>query len=773
MTIDDDCLRPKNNNLTLVRLVLASAVIWTHSYWRVTGVSSVDHFSPWLGVPISQFAVDGFFFISGFLVYASLLRRHQVGEFVAARLARLWPALAVSVLVSTTIGWFLTQADGWSYLTGPTLKFIAYNLSLITGAFHLTGVHCGAEPCVINGSLWTIPWEVGCYATLTILALLGLASPRAMKRLILPATLIFIVVMHVPGVPELIERHAGHGLAYALGLADRLWAAFALGIACFVWRDRIRLSWLHTLALLAAVMATTAYGVTVPHLDQLLIASAVINLGFLTARRGSISASWPDYSYGMYVYAFPVMMVVAALLPDLPAEGLALITGALTVIPAALSWHLVEKPVLDLFRTQRKRARPAADADETRAVRIGLLWHSPNSGNLGVGALTVAHMDLIDKAARRIGVQPHYTILGFVDPGTASYVTHPNTTIVPLNGRALLPGGSYGKALRNLDIVLDIGGGDSFAEIYGAKRFAYLLITKLLARLRGVPLVLAPQTIGPFERQPYRALATAIMKSAEAVVARDPTSFDAARSMSARIKLLQAVDVAFALPYAPPPARGDGKLRIGINASGLLFNRGYSGANEFGMELDYADFTRRLIARLLAEPDAEVWLLSHVNSDTLSMDDDRAVAALLRKEFPEARLAPVFTSPGEAKSFIAGLDFLVAGRMHACIAAYSAGVPVVPIAYSRKFPGLFTALLGYEHMVPVTGMGTEAALAYTLGRLHDRDRLRADIADGTKLAQDMLGVYEDALAGLLTEVTQTQPSASPGKEAAHRVERTA
>lgn len=368
MTINDDRLHPKNNNLTLVRLVLASAVIWTHSYWRDTGSSDVDHFSPWLGVPISQFAVDGFFFVSGFLVYASLLRRHQVGEFVAARLARLWPGLTVSVLVTAAIGGLLTHAEGWSYLTGPTLKFITYNLSLIVGSFYLTGVNCGAEPCVINGSLWTISWEVRCYATLAILATLGIAGPVAMKRLVLPATLIFIAVMHVPGTVELVEHHAGHGLAYALGLTDRLWAAFALGIACFIWRDQIRLSWLHTLALLVAVMATTSYGIAIPHLDQLLIASVVINLGFLTARNGSVSAKWPDYSYGMYVYAFPVMMGVAALLPDLPAEGLALITAVFTVIPSALSWHLVEKPALNLFRARWMRGHsPAVTTDEVHA----------------------------------------------------------------------------------------------------------------------------------------------------------------------------------------------------------------------------------------------------------------------------------------------------------------------------------------------------------------------------------------------------------------------
>jgi polysaccharide pyruvyl transferase WcaK-like protein len=400
-------------------------------------------------------------------------------------------------------------------------------------------------------------------------------------------------------------------------------------------------------------------------------------------------------------------------------------------------------------------AAPLAGSSARPAVRVGLLWHSPNSGNLGVGALTVANIALIDAAAERAGVEVHYTILGFVDPGAPTYVVHPRLTVAALNGRAFLPGGSFGRALRHCDLVIDIGGGDSFADIYGPKRFTYLLLTKVLARLRGVPLVLAPQTIGPFTRQPYRALATAIMKSADLVVARDPLSFDAARGMSAKIRLLQAVDVAFALPYDTSPARSSGPVRVGVNVSGLLFNRGYSGANEFGMELDYPVFTRSLIERLLTEPDVEVWLVSHVNSEVLPMDDDGAVAATLQREYPATRLAPRFTSPSDAKSFIAGLDFLVAGRMHACIAAYSAGVPVVPVAYSRKFSGLFTALLGYEHMLPVRGVQTEPALAFTLARFRDRATLRGDIAKGTETVRELLEVYRRFLADKLSALRRT------------------
>src|SRR3546814_8093344 len=88
MRIEESLLRPHANNLTLVRLVLASSVIYTHCYWALTGRMGEDDLSAFLGAPISVYAVDGFFFLSGFLVFASLQRSARVGGFLLARVAR-------------------------------------------------------------------------------------------------------------------------------------------------------------------------------------------------------------------------------------------------------------------------------------------------------------------------------------------------------------------------------------------------------------------------------------------------------------------------------------------------------------------------------------------------------------------------------------------------------------------------------------------------------------------------------------------------------------
>ena len=80
----------------------------------------------------------------------------------------------------------------------------------------------------------------------------------------------------------------------------------------------------------------------------------------------------------------------------------------------------------------------------------------------------------------------------------------------------------------------------------------------------------------------------------------------------------------------------------------------------------------------------EVHLVSHVQSEIQEVEDDRRVASRLANDFPGVIASPLFNSPSEAKSYIAGMDYFVGARMHACMAAFSSGVPVTPMAYSRQ-----------------------------------------------------------------------------------------
>lgn len=353
MKFDDKLLRPEANNLTLVRLVLASAVIYTHCYWLISDRMGEDDLSFLLGEPVSVYAVDGFFFLSGFLVYGSLRRSGGVIAFLLARLVRLWPALALSVGL-TVVGGYVVTTDPSNYLSGQTFRFIANNLSFIAPAYYLTGVNCGGEPCTINGSLWTLPWEARCYLLLGLLAFLGLAREKMMVRLVLPATLLVALGWDLDVVRQAAGGIIGTDALYYPDMVDRLWPLFALGAAAYIFRARIRLSWL-ALGILFILNIVAHQGEVGLHVRAVFIGYALLCFGFLTARKGAIAGRWHDYSYGMYIYAFPVMMALGSWRDWASHLWLAGATALLTVPLAILSWHAAERPALDWFRRYRRK----------------------------------------------------------------------------------------------------------------------------------------------------------------------------------------------------------------------------------------------------------------------------------------------------------------------------------------------------------------------------------------------------------------------------------
>lgn len=390
-----------------------------------------------------------------------------------------------------------------------------------------------------------------------------------------------------------------------------------------------------------------------------------------------------------------------------------------------------------------------ADAQGLRPIKIGLLWHSASSANLGVGALTIADMSIAREVAHEMGLDPRFLIIGMRD-GAGDYdLRDAAETFVVDRASLLSPGGCW-RVMGEQDCVIDIGAGDSFADIYGPTRFFFLWLTKMISIARGTPLLLAPQTIGPFTKPAYRPFAKVAMEGAYAVVARDHASLDFLNDIAPKARGVLSADVALALPYDDESAKRGGKVaRVGVNVSGLLFNEAESGKNHFGLDANYADLTRQLIAELIRRPDTEPHLIVHVRSPIGGWDDDADVANRLMREFPQAIRAPDFVGPCEAKSYISGLDFLVAGRMHACIAALSSGVPVAPVAYSRKFSGLFE-MLGYPWMVPVRGMGTEEALAYVVDCLERRGELAKATQTSMVRGRELHEAYKAELRKLFT-----------------------
>ncbi|MCR8726844.1 polysaccharide pyruvyl transferase family protein [Frigidibacter sp. ROC022] len=381
-------------------------------------------------------------------------------------------------------------------------------------------------------------------------------------------------------------------------------------------------------------------------------------------------------------------------------------------------------------------------------VRIGLVWHSLNSDNLGVGALTLAHIEILEEAARALGLAPKFIILGWTDPKPL-YLQKGNVEVAGLRLKDFVKpvGGLFGR-LKRCDLVFDIGAGDSFADIYGLKRFGTVWASKALTLLAGRPLILSPQTIGPFNRGWARWLAGSVMKRATALSTRDDLSTRFLRSMGYKGEIIEASDVALRLSFQKPVRASSEKLRVGLNVSGLLFNGGYNRSNMFGLQSDYADLVRRIVRQVLERKDAELHLVPHVVSDAIAVEDDHRANLALAEEFPEVLVAPKFGSPIEAKSYIAGMDFFAGARMHACIAAFSSGVPVLPMAYSRKFAGLFGSI-GYDILADCRSDSADEIVAKFEDALDRREELKLSAESSLAWGLARLQRYEEAASEAL------------------------
>ncbi len=192
-------------------------------------------------------------------------------------------------------------------------------------------------------------------------------------------------------------------------------------------------------------------------------------------------------------------------------------------------------------------------------VTIGLLWHSFTSDNLGVGALSESQIALCEQAAESLGVRLRFIVFGTV--GVRSYFPSGSTATqgshISLKQLMLLRSPFFCD-LKQCDFVLDIGEGDSFADIYGARRFRLQIASKVAVLIANRPLVLSPQTIGPFNGGTARWVARQVMRRCRAVFARDGLSRDYLSVLRIGERAREAIDVAFRLPYVAPVRAGDG-----------------------------------------------------------------------------------------------------------------------------------------------------------------------------------------------------------------------
>ncbi|MBL8884894.1 MAG: acyltransferase [Hyphomicrobium sp.] len=354
----DSMLEPRANNFTLVRIVMALAVLISHGFFLHTGTPSAEPLVTWTGYSLGEHAVQVFFFLSGILVAQSFDRSAGMLDFTAGRVLRIFPGLIVCVFIAAfVIGPAATSLPLAMYLTSPdVLRYVLRTVSLATGSATLPGVFESVPAAgLVNMSLWTLKYEVMCYAGLALAACAGLFK-TALRPYAIAGLAVLVAVLFIEPAKSVELYTPADNMRYFA-------VFFASGVLAYLMRSALVIHGGILAVLLALFVATAGTPFGVP--------GAAAFLGYATL----YVARWPlgalrdlsnryDISFGIYIYACPIQQLLIGHFPEASAVELILLAIALTVPAALVSWLLVERPAL------RARTRVAS----------GLTWRVPSMG---------------------------------------------------------------------------------------------------------------------------------------------------------------------------------------------------------------------------------------------------------------------------------------------------------------------------------------------------------------------------------------------------------
>ncbi len=330
------------NSYDFVRFCAASAVLFSH-HFDLAGLPEPR--VPGYGEDFGELAVEIFFCLSGFLILRSLQKNPDWAHFAAARILRIFPNLVFVLVVTSaaTLFWHGNYANLW-----PHAEYVIGNLVMFVKGvtFTIPGIFTDTIRPAVNDPLWTLPYELWCYALLFLLVI----AARGRTTIVIVAAAVAVSIAW-KATSALSEPKIG-----PFNIFDffRLCSYFLSGALLAVFWPRIRN---YALAFgVAGFVGVFLARNLLPDdtiLVSLAVAAATIGLG------GSRAMAWfskgGDASYGMYVFAWPVqqfsLLLVGSFWPSM------LIAFLVTAALGYATWHGFEKRALSYRDRLAERLR--------------------------------------------------------------------------------------------------------------------------------------------------------------------------------------------------------------------------------------------------------------------------------------------------------------------------------------------------------------------------------------------------------------------------------
>lgn len=340
-------MRHHKNNLDFIRLASALFVVLGHSYALVGQAPPVI-----FGMAISTLGVAFFFSISGYLVTESWLRDPNPVRFLRKRALRIMPALIVVVLFTAfIIGPLYTTVDLSEYFRSDLLRRYLLNAVLYV-SYALPGVFLdNIYPQAVNGSLWSLPIEATCYIIVLALGIFRLPNRLVFGILgVLGVLSAYLFMVYKPGPIVFAGMEAGQFAHIAV--------FFAVGSAIRAFE--VKFSATIAAAMLAIlVLVEVLYGRIYEPILWLMIPYMILAFGFRSTPLISDAGSRGDFSYGIYLYSFPLQQAILQTSATTNPISVFLTSALLSLACAFFSWHYVERPAL-LLKPRRTVPTPTA-----------------------------------------------------------------------------------------------------------------------------------------------------------------------------------------------------------------------------------------------------------------------------------------------------------------------------------------------------------------------------------------------------------------------------